>query len=93
MEKKYSIGKIAIAVLVLLMASFFTFILFFMIALNGAIHYIPLLFTVVVRDLNEASNVETLVDNALRSDIRANLVFILDQSVSSPVLLSTCIIM
>lgn len=48
MEKKYSIGKIAIAVLVLLMASFFTFILFFMIALNGAIHYIPLLFTVVV---------------------------------------------
>nr|DAO24186.1 MAG TPA: hypothetical protein [Caudoviricetes sp.] len=45
----------------------------------------------MVNDFNDASKVETLVVNALRSDIRANLAFILDQSVSSPVLLSTSI--
>ena len=46
-EKSYG-GKIAIALFVLIPAGFFSFIAFFIIALSGGMHYLPLLVAVVV---------------------------------------------
>ena len=47
MEKSYG-GKIAVALFMLLPVGFFSFIAFFMVALSGGMHYLPLLGAVVI---------------------------------------------
>lgn len=48
MEKKSYIGKIAIAIFVLLVAGHFTVIFLLMVALSGKVHYIPLIIAAAV---------------------------------------------
>lgn len=48
MEKKSYLGQIAMAIFTLLGASFFTFILVFIVAFSGKIHYIPLIIVGVI---------------------------------------------